>query len=156
MEDKQTYANELYQFQLTLENYKRHVVIVDGSIPKPDTEEIAAVRRRTYTRQDEMLMDLSANIQYTSNIELQRVMVKAFLDGMLRGGEGARFQPFSTDQQGGLSALLDSAVSEVTLFKLEDARSELFYSYGTLPRRERGHVFALPGADSCGCAGVGS
>ncbi len=83
MEDKQTYANELYQFQLTLENYKRHVVIVDGSIPKPDTEEIAAVRRRTYTRQDEMLMDLSANIQYTSNIELQRVMVKAFLDGML-------------------------------------------------------------------------
>lgn len=83
VEDKQTYANELYQFQLALENHKRHVVIVDGSIPKPDTEEIAAVRRRNYTRQDEMLMDLSANIQYTSNIELQRVMVKAFLDEML-------------------------------------------------------------------------
>lgn len=83
VEDKQTYANELYQFQLALENCKRHVVIVDGSIPKPDTEEIAAVRRKNYTRQDEMLMDLSANIQYTSNIELQRVMVKAFLDEML-------------------------------------------------------------------------
>ncbi|GFI23199.1 hypothetical protein IMSAGC011_01984 [Lachnospiraceae bacterium] len=83
VEDKQTYANELYQFQLALENSKRHVVIIDGSIPKPDTEEIAAVKRRSYTRQDEMLMDLSTNIQYTSNIELQRVMVKAFLDGML-------------------------------------------------------------------------
>ncbi len=83
VEDKQTYANALYQFQLALENCKRHFVIVDGSIPKPDTEEIAAVRRRNCTRQDEMLMDLSANIQYTSNIELQRLMVKAFLDEML-------------------------------------------------------------------------
>lgn len=83
VEDKLTYANELYQFQLELANDHRRVVIVDECIPKPDMEEIAAVKRKNYTRQDEMLMDLSANIQYSANIELQRVMVKAFLDIML-------------------------------------------------------------------------
>lgn len=83
VEDKLTYANELYQFQLELTNNSRRVVIVDECIPKPDMDEIAAVKRKNYTRQDEMLMDLSANIQYTANIELQRVMVKAFLDLML-------------------------------------------------------------------------
>ncbi len=83
VEDKLTYVNELYQLQLELTNSKRRVVIVDESIPKPGMEEIAEVKRRNYTRQDEMLMDLSANIQYSANIELQRLMVKAFLDVML-------------------------------------------------------------------------
>ncbi|MDE7415245.1 MAG: YceG family protein [Lachnospiraceae bacterium] len=83
VEDKLTYASELYHFQLELTNNSRRVVIVDECIPKPDMEEIAAVKRRNYTRQDEMLMDLSSNIQYTANIELQRLMVKAFLDMML-------------------------------------------------------------------------
>ncbi|MDE7478576.1 MAG: YceG family protein [Lachnospiraceae bacterium] len=83
VEDKLSYTNELYQFQLELTNNKRRVVIVDECIPKPSMDEIGAVKRRNYTRQDEMLMDLSSNIQYTANIELQRVMVKAFLDVML-------------------------------------------------------------------------
>ena len=83
VEDKITYANDLYQLQLELSNSQRRVVIVDECIPKPSMEEIGAVRRRNYVRQDEMLMDLSANIQYTANIELQRVMVKAFLDVLL-------------------------------------------------------------------------
>ena len=83
VEDKITYANDLYQLQLELSNSQRRVAIVDECIPKPSMEEIGAVRRRNYVRQDEMLMDLSANIQYTANIELQRVMVKAFLDVLL-------------------------------------------------------------------------
>lgn len=83
VEDKITYANDLYQLQLELVNSQRRVVIVDECIPKPSMEEIGAVRRKNYVRQDEMLMDLSANIQYTANIELQRVMVKAFLDVLL-------------------------------------------------------------------------
>lgn len=83
VEDKLTYVNELFQLQLELTNSKRRVVIVDESVPKPGMEEIAEVKRRNYTRQDEMLMDLSANIQYSANIELQRLMVKAFLDVML-------------------------------------------------------------------------
>ena len=83
VEDKVTYVNELYQFQLELKSNRRHVVIVDEAIPMPTMEEIAAVKRRNYKKHDEMLMDLSANIQYTANIELQRLMVKAFVDVML-------------------------------------------------------------------------
>lgn len=89
VEDKLTYVNELYQLQLELTNSQRRVVIVDESIPKPSMDEIAGVKRRNYTRQDEMLMDLSANIQYSANIELQRLMVKAFLDVMLAEAKAA-------------------------------------------------------------------
>lgn len=83
VEDKLTYASELYQFQLEMINHKRPVVIVDGGILKPGTEEIAAIRRRNYKETEDMLMDLSSNITYTANPELKRIMVKAFLDVML-------------------------------------------------------------------------
>lgn len=89
VEDKGTYANELYQFQQELTGGGRRVVIVDECIPKPEMEEIAAVKRKNYSRPDEMLMDLITNIQYTANIELQRAMVKAFLDVMLAEAKAA-------------------------------------------------------------------
>ena len=83
VEDKLTYMNELYQFQLELKNSGRKVAIVDDSIPNPSMEEIAAVQRKNYQNIDQMLMGLSLNLQYTANIELQRLMVKAFLDVLL-------------------------------------------------------------------------
>ncbi len=81
--DKITYMNELYQLQLELKNNKRRIVIVDETIPVPSNEEIASIRRRTYTKLDQMLSDLVVNIQYSFNMELQRLMVKAFLDVLL-------------------------------------------------------------------------
>lgn len=80
VEDKLTYLNELYQFQLEIRNSKRNLVIAEQSIPQPSPEEIASIRRGTYTREDQMMLELSSNIKYTANIELQRLMVKAFLD----------------------------------------------------------------------------
>ena len=53
------------------------------AIPAPSNEEIASIRRRTYTKLDQMLSDLVVNIQYSFNIELQRLMIKAFLDVLL-------------------------------------------------------------------------
>lgn len=87
VEDKLTYVNELYQLLVELKNNKRHVVIVDDTVPQPAMEEIAAIKRRNYTKQEDMLMDLSTNIRYSENIELQRVMVKAFLDVMLKAAD---------------------------------------------------------------------
>lgn len=81
--DKLTYANDLFLFQQELRNAKRKVVIVDGCIPKPSTEEIAGIRRANYARQDQVISDLSNNIQYSGNIELQRMMKKSFVDVML-------------------------------------------------------------------------
>lgn len=83
VEDKLTYLNELYQFQQEIKNSKRNLVIVDNAIPQPTPDEIGAVKRRNYEKQDQMLIDLSNNLTYSANIELQRLMVKAFIDVML-------------------------------------------------------------------------
>lgn len=80
VEDKMTYLNELYQFQLELKNSKRSLVVVEHQIQQPTMEEINAIHRKQYAKQEQMLMDLSANIKYTANQSLQRILVKAFLD----------------------------------------------------------------------------
>lgn len=89
VEDKLTYLNELYQFQLELKNNNRRVVIVDNAIPQPSMEEISAIRRNNYSRQEDMIMDLSCNIKYTANVELQRLMVKGFIDIVLEESKKA-------------------------------------------------------------------
>ncbi len=83
VEDKLTYMNELYQFQMNLKKDGRQVVIVNQEIVLPSAEEISTIRRKNYTRQEDMIMDLSTNIRYSANAELQRVMVKAFVDILL-------------------------------------------------------------------------
>lgn len=82
-EDKLTYVNELYQLQQELKNAGRKVVIVEQKIPNPTPEEIAAIRRKNYTNREQLLMDLSTNICYPANPELQKIMHKAFIDVML-------------------------------------------------------------------------
>lgn len=78
--DKLTYQNELYQFQLELKNSKRNLVIIDGSLTPPSMEEINSIHRRSYNSQDQMLMDLSNNVKYSANVELQRLINKTFID----------------------------------------------------------------------------
>ena len=80
VEDKLTYLNELYQFYLELKNSGRRIVILEQEVPVPSMEEIQAIQRKNYDNQDQMLMDLSRNIRYSGNAELQRLMNKAFLD----------------------------------------------------------------------------
>lgn len=86
-QDKYTYVNHLYQFQLELKNSNRKVVIVNGAIEKPTPDEISNMKRSNYTKLDQMIMGLSMNIQYTANIELQRIMVSAFVDTALEMAE---------------------------------------------------------------------
>ena len=71
MEDKLTYANDLYQFYLELKNQKRQTVIVNGSIPNPTTDEIMKIRRNHYTGVEQMIADLQMNIQYPVSPVLQ-------------------------------------------------------------------------------------
>ncbi len=82
VEDKLTYLNQLYQFQLELKNSGRKLVIAEGSVPPPSMEEIGGVRRKNYTELPQMLSDLSKNISCAANAELQRLIVQAFLDVM--------------------------------------------------------------------------
>ena len=78
VEDRITYANELYQFYLSMQNAKRHIVIVNQNIPKPTTDEIMRIKRANYVRIEQLLAGLQANIQYPANPELRDIMVKAF------------------------------------------------------------------------------
>lgn len=80
VEDKLTYLNELYQFYMELKQNNRNVVIVENTIERPSMDEINAIRRNNYGSIEQMLMDLSNNINYSANIELQRLMRKAFID----------------------------------------------------------------------------
>ncbi len=81
--DKLTYANELYQFHLKLKNTGRRLVIVNERIERPSMDEITAIHRSSYAKLDQLVLDLQSNIKYTASIELQRMMVKAFVDVIL-------------------------------------------------------------------------
>lgn len=87
VEDRLTYLNELYLMHQELKNCKRRTVIVDGTIPLPSSDEISMIKRGNYNNQNNMLFDLTGNIQYANSMELQRLMIKAFLDVLLEEAE---------------------------------------------------------------------
>lgn len=87
VEDKLTYQNELYQLQLELKTTKRRLVILSGAIPPPTMEEIGGIRRRNYQDLNQLVLDLSSNLQYSASQELQRLMVRAFVDLLLEEGQ---------------------------------------------------------------------
>lgn len=79
-EDKRIYLNELYQFQLEIKNSKRNLLIIEKNISQPTMEEINDIHRKNYNTLENMIMDLSKNIVYTANIELERLMKQGFID----------------------------------------------------------------------------
>lgn len=83
VEDKPIYMNQLYRLYQELKNSKRKILILEGDIPKPSMDEINSIKRKNYASKEQMLMDLSNNIRYTANIELQRLINKAFIDIIL-------------------------------------------------------------------------
>lgn len=97
VEDKLIYLNELYRFYLEIKNSGRRVLVLDQGIAPPAPEEIDAVRRGRYASRDQMMLDLSKNIQYAANRELQRIMVNGFVDVIreLSGEEGMNLNKLS-------------------------------------------------------------
>lgn len=83
VEDKLIYENQLHQFYLELKNLGRKIVVIDGEISKPTTEEISAVNRKNYVKQEEALLDLAKNIDFSQNKVIQQLMIKAFIDTLL-------------------------------------------------------------------------
>ena len=85
--DKLTYVNELYQFWQEIKKSGRKTLVLENAITPPTVDEIASIRRGNYSRQDQMLASLSANIRYAVNQELQRLMTKAFIDVTLQAAK---------------------------------------------------------------------
>lgn len=82
-EDKYVYSDQLYRMQQDLKSAKRHLVIVNDKIPNPTPEEINGIKRGNYTSSEQLILNITQNIVYGSNIELQKLMRKAFVDIML-------------------------------------------------------------------------
>lgn len=83
VEDKLLYVNELYQFQLEIQNSGRKLVIVDQGIPNPDPEEIGQIRRSPYVDAKQMIFGLLSNLRDVPDGELKNLIKKAFIDVML-------------------------------------------------------------------------
>ena len=86
-EDRLTYENELYQLQMEIKNNGRKLVIINNAIKPPSMEEINLIQRKNYQSIEQLISHLSKNIQYTANQELQRIMIKAFVDLLLEERE---------------------------------------------------------------------
>ena len=92
--------------QQELRNSKRRLVIVNEEIPKPTPEEIAGIKRGNYAKLDQMILNIIGNIQYSANIELQKIMHKAFIDIILMESQKDAGNINKTYKQGGLPYLL--------------------------------------------------
>ncbi len=88
--DKLSYAGDLYQFQFEIKNSGRQLVIINENIERPSAEEIAAVRRNHYTKLDQLIQDLSVNISYSADPQLQRIMHRAFVDVLFMEADEAQ------------------------------------------------------------------
>ena len=88
VEDKLTYLNELYRFQMEIAGSGRNLVIVELELLPPSNEEIGAIRRKQYKDVNQLIADLASNIIFAPNMELQRMMRKAFTDVVLEEAKG--------------------------------------------------------------------
>nr|WP_027870907.1 YceG family protein [[Eubacterium] cellulosolvens] len=88
VDDKLTYPGELYRLYTDLEKSNRRVVIVDGEIPVPTMEEIGSVHRKNaYERPDQLILDLSGNLIFAANNDIQMLIRKAFADTLLEASK---------------------------------------------------------------------
>lgn len=85
-EDKLTYPNELYRFQLEMARTGRNLAIVESELQPPSNDEISEIRRKKYKDTGQMIADLASNIIFAADMELQRIMRKAFSDVVLEEG----------------------------------------------------------------------
>lgn len=80
--DRNSYVQDISDFRLKLKNSGRNELCISKTISLPTTDEISRIKRKNYDNLANMLADLSANLHDIANQELQRLVVKAFLDIM--------------------------------------------------------------------------
>ncbi len=83
VEDKLTYLKELYQLQQKIKEDGRNLLILEENLSPPTTEEIQGISRENVNSLEEIARALAANIRCPGNNELQRLMIKVFLDWLL-------------------------------------------------------------------------
>ncbi len=80
VEDKLNYASELYKFNTELKTSGRNTVIVEGSIKKPDFDEVKGIQKGMYTTVYQMIAGLRRNLSFVSDRELLELVNSAFTE----------------------------------------------------------------------------
>ena len=89
VEDKLTYQNDLYRFWMELSGSGRKIVIVEQEMTAPSNEEIGTIRRKPCDSLDSLIPELSKNIVFGGNMELQKIMRSAFIETMREEAAGS-------------------------------------------------------------------
>lgn len=90
--DATTATNDFFSFYKRLQKNKRPVCIINGNIPAPTPDETATIQRKNYQDTTQLAAGLVRNIRFAENIELERLMKKAFLDCVLNRKENITIQ----------------------------------------------------------------
>lgn len=83
VENKTTYVSELFQLYQNIKSSKRGLVIIEGEMLPPRTDEISKVNLKNYDTYEELMGDMFKNISYPQNIELEKVLKCEFLQLLL-------------------------------------------------------------------------
>lgn len=81
--DRLTFSGDLFRFYQQLKSGGRRICVVNGGIPPPTPEEVAAISRKNYRDLEHLAGDLAQNIRCPASAELQRLMIKGFIDLVL-------------------------------------------------------------------------
>ena len=104
-------TNDLFAFYQSLQGGGRRICVVNGDPAPPGPEEIAAVKRGTTPPQSSWRRVPRRQHPVSGNVELQRLMTRAFIDLVLEGG-AVRRQRLQAHQPGGVPPVLAEPVSE--------------------------------------------
>ena len=133
VEDRLVYQNELLSFSSEIRAGKRQLFILENTIPVPTSEEIAGVKRNNYSNAESAISDLSKNIVYAQNNDLQQLMKYEFIKLFLA----------EADKKDSVNKLVNSAV--YVLCWLKRYQNAIF---GSWKHPEISCVVMLGGCDS--------
>ena len=85
VEDRLTYAGDLYRLQRAITEGERRLVIADGAIPPPANDEIEKIRRNPCGDAEALILDLAGNLSPTGvgQEALHRLTRRVFVDLLL-------------------------------------------------------------------------
>ncbi len=82
VEDKTSYINDLYQFQLEVKS-GRKVVILNNTIEPPTAVETQRIKRNNYQNINQLIADMSQNFSFISDGGLKNIVHNVFVQMMI-------------------------------------------------------------------------
>lgn len=81
VEDPLTFSSDMLSFYNNVKN--RPCVVVNNSINPPSADEISKIKRNSCQTTEQLISQLVKNINFSSNIQIENIIKKAFVDTVL-------------------------------------------------------------------------